>query len=88
MTDYSAASVKCRRCIIVGAGDFFGLDELPSGEDILIAADAGLENLKAYGIVPDIILGDFDSLKDCAVSSEKKKGPKYFGFRLKKMIPT
>ena len=34
---------------------------IPS-EDFVIAADSGLETLKAFGIKPDLIVGDFDSL--------------------------
>ena len=51
------------RCIIVGAGDFFGMPFQPAAEDFVIAADAGYENLKAVGIVPDLVVGDFDSME-------------------------
>ena len=51
------------RCIIVGAGDFFGMPFQPAEEDYVIAADAGYENLKAVGIVPDLVVGDFDSME-------------------------
>lgn len=54
---------KLGRCIIVGAGDFFGLPFLPETEDYVIAADAGYENLRALNIKPDLVVGDFDSMK-------------------------
>lgn len=54
---------KWGRCIIVGAGDFFGMPFQPAAEDFVIAADAGYENLKAVGIVPDLVVGDFDSME-------------------------
>lgn len=54
---------KRGRCIIVGAGDFFGMPFQPAAEDFVIAADAGYENLKAVGIVPDLVVGDFDSME-------------------------
>lgn len=54
---------KWGRCIIVGAGDFFGMPFQPAEEDYVIAADAGYENLKAVGIVPDLVVGDFDSME-------------------------
>ena len=49
-------------CYIIGAGDFFGLNELPDDSDYVIAADAGLNHCRKYGIIPDLVLGDFDSL--------------------------
>ena len=52
-----------KKCYIFGAGDY-GKIKLTS-EDIedgyLIAADAGLEYLRSCEIVPDLIIGDFDS---------------------------
>ena len=56
-------SGKRGRCIIVGAGDFFGMPFQPAAEDFVIAADAGYENLKAVGIIPDLVVGDFDSME-------------------------
>lgn len=48
-------------CHIVGAGDFFGMDK-PRDGDFVIAADGGLKYLEQLNIIPDIIVGDFDSL--------------------------
>ncbi|SFG54319.1 thiamine diphosphokinase [Oribacterium sp. WCC10] len=50
------------RCIITGAGDFFGMPVKPQEGDYVIAADGGYENLKQCGIVPDLLVGDFDSM--------------------------
>lgn len=51
-----------RLCCIVAAGPICE-GELPVPEGaFLIAADAGLRYLRARGIAPDLILGDFDSL--------------------------
>ena len=36
--------------------------EAPQKEDLILAADAGLLTAKALGAVPQILLGDFDSL--------------------------
>jgi thiamine pyrophosphokinase len=48
-----------RLCCIVGAGP----SELYTVKDAyIIAADAGIEKLNKAGIVPDMIIGDFDSL--------------------------
>lgn len=63
MSNFSPDSdSRSGRCIIVGAGDFFGLRRNPRHGDLLIAADAGLYNIAKCGLTPDIILGDFDSL--------------------------
>lgn len=46
-------------CCIVGAGP----SELYTVKDaFIIAADGGVEKLRTAGIVPDMIIGDFDSL--------------------------
>lgn len=39
-----------------------GITERPQKEDLVIAADAGYRTAKAFGVRPDILLGDFDSL--------------------------
>ncbi len=55
-----------RRCIILGAGDFFGIPaglSIDEKQDLIIAADAGYENCKAVGLRPHLIVGDFDSMK-------------------------
>ncbi|MCR4907709.1 MAG: thiamine diphosphokinase [Lachnospiraceae bacterium] len=48
-------------CVVVGAGDFFGLDEQPGERDLVIAADGGYRHLMGISLRPDIIIGDFDS---------------------------
>ena len=55
--------MKNRRCIIVGAGDFYGIPVKIQKDDLVIAADAGYEYLKDRGIRPDLIIGDFDSMQ-------------------------
>lgn len=49
-------------CYIIGAGDFFGLREAPDDSDYVLAADAGYEHCRGAGIIPDLVIGDFDSL--------------------------
>lgn len=51
-----------KKCVIFGAGVYDG--QLPAYEkDILyISADAGILKCRELGIVPDIAIGDFDSL--------------------------
>ena len=49
-------------CIIFCAAEFQGLAVPIEKDDFVIAADGGLAHTKALGIVPNGILGDFDSL--------------------------
>ncbi len=50
------------KCIIICAGGFDGLLEKPDAGDYIIAADGGVKHAQAFGLKPDCILGDFDSL--------------------------
>ena len=50
------------RCIIFCAGGFDRLAFPLEPGDYVIAADGGLRHVRALGITPDAILGDFDSL--------------------------
>ncbi|MDC7295402.1 thiamine diphosphokinase [Butyrivibrio sp. DSM 10294] len=50
------------KCIIISAGHFVPM-EIPIGEeDLVIACDAGYLYAEQLGILPDLIVGDFDSL--------------------------
>jgi thiamine pyrophosphokinase len=46
----------------MGAGEYSGR-KVPLASAYIIAADAGYETLIAKGISPDLVVGDFDSLK-------------------------
>ena len=48
-------------CYIVGAGELYGRPE-PKCDDLVIAADGGLDSLISLGITPDLVLGDMDSV--------------------------
>lgn len=55
------------RGIIVGGGDppkKSLIDRYRTGEHFIIAADSGANPLYKYGIEPDYLLGDFDSIDD------------------------
>jgi len=67
-----------KRCFVFAAGSFYGLRERPGPRDAVIAADAGYRVCCKLGIVPDLLLGDFDSMdqpedfpKVCRVPVEK-----------------
>lgn len=49
-------------CYIISAGDCSHIEFDKNSDDIIIAADAGMNYCKRDNIVPDIIVGDFDSL--------------------------
>lgn len=51
-----------KTCYIFGAAKGMPDSFSKNKEDIVIAADGGYNTLKELGIIPDIILGDFDSL--------------------------
>lgn len=48
-------------CYIVGAGELYGRPE-PKCDDLVIAADGGLDALVSLGITPNLVLGDMDSV--------------------------
>lgn len=50
------------RCVIFGAAAFDSLILPIDKDDLVIAADGGVNHLSNAGITPDVILGDFDSL--------------------------
>ena len=55
--------IKNRICYVVGAMSLSpSLRPFPAPGDYVIAADRGYDSLMAYGVTPDLVVGDFDSL--------------------------
>ena len=52
-----------KKCILFCAAEFDRLIEPVGAEDFIIAADGGLRHTRALGLVPNEIIGDFDSLR-------------------------
>lgn len=50
-------------CYIVAAGDWYGDVILKREQDLVIAVDGGYDHVLEMGIVPDITVGDFDSVQ-------------------------
>ena len=51
-----------KSCIIFGAGEYDARMPVKTEDCLVIAADAGYARCQALGIVPDLVIGDFDSL--------------------------
>lgn len=50
-----------KRCFIIGGGSFDGFFDQVTESDLVIAADKGYKYAKEAGIIPDYVIGDFDS---------------------------
>lgn len=70
---------KKGKCILVCAGDMGEEKILYEKGDFLIAVDGGLEHISRRGLVPDFILGDFDSLKEDFLPMLQAFGEKHPG---------
>lgn len=57
-------------CYIAGAGDFTARGFAPGPEDLVLAADGGYRALYSLGYMPDLLLGDFDSLGDVPLPAD------------------
>lgn len=56
-----------RRCVVIGGADITRYDRIRPylrEDDFYICCDSGLKHREGLGIVPDLIVGDFDSHAD------------------------
>mgnify|MGYP000591586272 CR=1 FL=1 len=60
------------RCVIFGAGEYYE-GPAPAIEKgmLAIAADGGLDHMRAMGLSPDFVIGDFDSLSGDVPDSDR-----------------
>lgn len=63
------------RAWLAGGGDFYSEGFKPDKKDIIIAVDAGFARLKALGINPNMVVGDFDSLEYVPIHPNIEKHP-------------
>lgn len=62
-----------RRCVVIGGADITRYDRIRPylrADDFYICCDSGLKHRAGLGIVPDLIVGDFDSYKDPHLETE------------------
>ncbi|MDR0314475.1 MAG: thiamine diphosphokinase [Oscillospiraceae bacterium] len=52
-----------KTCFVMAAGEYFTREIRPYKGDLIIAADAGYNTAKNLGLKPDLVVGDFDSMK-------------------------
>lgn len=75
-------------CYIISAGDCSKIEIDKKEKDLIIAADKGFEYCQRDGIVPDVVIGDFDSLgyypeKDNVISLPVEKDDTDTSFAVK-----
>lgn len=71
------------KCIIVCNGWSITkelVDKYINKETFLICADGGANNLKKFGILPDLLIGDFDSISQEALDFYSKKNIEIMNF--------
>ena len=55
------------KCVIISAGSFPNIDIDRNDGDLCIACDAGFKYAQQLGILPDLIVGDFDSAAEAGL---------------------
>ena len=70
-----AEAIKQGICYIAGAGEFTARNLNPQSGDLVIAADGGYAYLKSAGVKADLLVGDFDSLKDVPADMDLIRHP-------------
>lgn len=66
------------RAVIIGSGSIKDYEYIKSkirSDDYIICADGGYDHALKLGVTPDILIGDFDSVKELPDETEKIKYP-------------
>ena len=61
---FEKGAMRMPICYLIGAGAFTVRDLYPKSGDFVIAADDGYSSLRTAGLSPDLLVGDFDSLRE------------------------
>lgn len=61
------------KCIIIGAGEFKESNIIIGKDDLVICADGGYHYAKMIGIIPDYLVGDFDSIENIHIDESIKQ---------------
>jgi len=74
------------RALIFANGEFSGFDTSHSSQpdDLIIAADGGTLHCLALGIIPHVVVGDFDSLDPASISRLEEGGAKLVAYPARK----
>lgn len=64
-----------KQCFIFCAGTYYGLRKKPEPNDLILAADAGYRICKKEGIIPHLVLGDFDSMEEPKTTAKTLRVP-------------
>ena len=67
----TALTVSDMKCVIFAGGTDFGVTPAISPEDFVIAADSGYSACKKREIMPDLAVGDWDSLGDLPIECQR-----------------
>lgn len=65
-----------KKCVIFGGGTDFGVVPSVSFGDFVICADGGYDACRGKGIVPDLAVGDWDSVREMPVDCERVDLPR------------
>ncbi len=76
----SCAVIVCNGRI----SDYEYLSKLVNGADVVICADGGASHLRKINVLPDILLGDFDSVSHTNLEHYRSLGVKILEFPAKK----
>lgn len=75
------------KCVIVASGEMEYTKEarrIIESSELIICADGGAAHLRAMGITPDVMMGDFDSITDADKKFFQKKAVRILGFPSRK----